>query len=34
MLVFDWKNKWIINILLLESNEHLLTSNEYNNTHC
>ena len=32
--VFDWKNKWIYNIFLLENNKHLLTSNEYVNAHC
>ncbi len=34
MSVFDWKIKWIFNILFLESNKQLLTSNEYGNTHC
>ncbi|TCL69281.1 hypothetical protein EV196_101718 [Mariniflexile fucanivorans] len=33
MLVFDWKIKWIYNILILKNYKHLLTSNEYYNTH-
>ena len=32
--VFDWKNKWIFNLFMLKTNKHLLTSNEYSNTHC
>ncbi len=31
--VFDWKNNWIFNVFLLETNQQLLTSNEYYNTH-
>jgi len=31
--VFNWKNKWIFNIFILKINKHLLTSNEYINTH-
>jgi hypothetical protein len=33
MLVFDWKNKWIFNILLLKTNEQLLTSHAQTNAH-